>query len=77
VRVYTASGTLSLAETTLGSVEVGEGRADGVRAVINPHLEVGLLGLSFLERFRFTIDTTQDALVLDPLTSSPSVSESD
>jgi clan AA aspartic protease (TIGR02281 family) len=77
VRVYTASGAVSLVETTLGSVEVGEGRAEQVKAVINPHLEVGLLGLSFLERFRFTIDTAQHALVLDPLTSPRSVPESD
>ena len=66
VTITTASGPVNMTSVDLESVEVGGVRVADVPAVINPELEFGLLGLSFLRHFKYTIDLDQGVLILEP-----------
>jgi clan AA aspartic protease (TIGR02281 family) len=70
VRLGTASGAIQVPLALLDEVEVGGAVARHVAAVIHdlpnvPPNVVGLLGLSFLERFRVNLDLTSGVLVLE------------
>jgi len=70
VRLSTASGAIQVPLALLDEVEVGGAVARHVAAVIHdlpnvPPNVVGLLGLSFLERFRVNLDLTSGVLVLE------------
>ena len=70
VRLATASGTIQVPLTLLEEVEVGGAVARHVAAVIHdlpnmPPTIIGLLGLSFLERFRVNLDLTSGLLILE------------
>jgi clan AA aspartic protease (TIGR02281 family) len=70
VRLSTASGVIQATLTILEEVDVGGAVARHVPAVIHdlpsthPPI-VGLLGLSFLERFRVNLDLTSGMLILE------------
>ena len=70
VRLVTASGAIQVPLALLDEVEVGGAVARHVATVIHdlpnvPPNVVGLLGLSFLERFRVKLDLTSGVLVLE------------
>jgi clan AA aspartic protease (TIGR02281 family) len=70
VTLTTASGTLQAPLAVLEEVSVGGAVARHVPAVIHdlPHAPagiIGLLGLSFLERFRVSLDITSGVLLLE------------
>jgi clan AA aspartic protease (TIGR02281 family) len=70
VRLATASGVVQAPLTVLDEVDIGGATARHVAGVIHdlpgvPPGIVGLLGLSFLERFRVSLDITQGVLVLE------------
>jgi aspartyl protease family protein len=53
----------------LRSVQVGNARAEDVRVAFMQNRRLGdvlLLGMSFLERFRLTLDDARDEMILQP-----------
>lgn len=69
VRLTTASGTIQAPLALLDEVDVGGAVARHVPAVVHdlpniPPNVVGLLGLSFLERFRMNLDISSGVLLL-------------
>jgi clan AA aspartic protease (TIGR02281 family) len=70
VTLNTASGVVRAPMAVLDQVEVGGASALHVPVVIHdlpnaPSVIVGLLGLSFLERFRMNLDMTSGLLILE------------
>jgi aspartyl protease family protein len=69
ITLATPTGEIEAAVTTLRSVVVGNAHAGDVRAVIYPAVEeplAGILGLSFLSQFEFSVDTRRRLLTLRP-----------
>ena len=64
MRFATANGVVEQPIVMLESVELGDARADDVPASISPSLGVGLLGLSFFNRFTYQIDAAAGVLTL-------------
>lgn len=60
----TANGMVEQAIVTLESVELGSAQAADVPASISPSLQIGLLGLSFLNRFTYQVDAAAGMLTL-------------
>ena len=65
VTVTTANGSVPMAAVQLDSVALGSSRVVDLRAVVNPKLEFGLLGLSFLRHFKYTVDMERGLLILE------------
>ena len=70
----TVSGTILTPLITLRSIRVGEALLENVEAVIHtmPGNQEGLLGNSFLNKYRVSIDTLQGKMVLHSMQGSPS-----
>ena len=69
VKLQTANGIVAGRISLLHSVRVGDAEAGNVAATFLPDDQLGgkpLLGMSFLGRFRLTIDQTTDTLRLEP-----------
>ena len=64
MRFATANGVVEQPIVMLDSVELGDARADEVPASISPSLGIGLLGLSFFNRFTYQIDAAAGLLTL-------------
>jgi hypothetical protein len=64
MRFTTANGVVEQPIVTLDSVELGSAQADDVPASISPSLGIGLLGLSFLNRFTYQVDAAAGMLTL-------------
>jgi clan AA aspartic protease (TIGR02281 family) len=64
MRFATANGVVEQPIVMLDSVELGDARADDVPASISPSLGIGLLGLSFFNRFTYQIDAAAGVLTL-------------
>jgi clan AA aspartic protease (TIGR02281 family) len=64
MRFATANGVVEQPIVMLDSVELGDARADDVPASISPSLGIGLLGLSFFNRFTYQIDAAAGLLTL-------------
>ena len=60
----TANGVVEQAVVNLDSVELGTAMAEDVPASISPSLSVGLLGLSFFNRFTYQVDAANGVLTL-------------
>lgn len=60
----TANGVVEHAVVTLESVELGSAVAENVPASISPSLGIGLLGLSFFNRFTYQVDAANGVLTL-------------
>ncbi len=74
IPVATVSGQIMTPLVTLKSVQVGGAEVENVEALIYnmPSENAGLLGNSFLNRFKVTIDTNNEKLVLSGLQGPPS-----
>ena len=70
----TVSGTIFTPLVTLRSIRVGDALLENVEAVIHtmPGNQEGLLGNSFLNKYRVAIDTGQGRMVLHSMQGSPS-----
>ena len=64
MRFQTANGVVEQPIVTLESVELGSARAGQVAASISDGMEVGLLGLSFFNRFTYQIDAAAGVVTL-------------
>jgi aspartyl protease family protein len=64
MRFTTANGVVEQAIVTLDSVELGGAQAADVPASISPSMGIGLLGLSFLNRFTYQVDAAAGMLTL-------------
>jgi len=60
----TANGVVEQPVVTLDSVELGTARAEQVPAAISDRIEIGLLGLSFFNRFTYQIDAAAGLVTL-------------
>jgi clan AA aspartic protease (TIGR02281 family) len=60
----TANGMVEQPIVTLESVELGSAQAADVPASISPSMSIGLLGLSFLNRFTYQVDAAAGMLTL-------------
>ena len=60
----TANGVVEQPLVTLDSVELGTAQAADVPASISPSMPIGLLGLSFLNRFTYPVDAAAGMLTL-------------
>jgi aspartyl protease family protein len=69
IALITPAGRIEAPVTTLRSVEVARASAGDVSAVIYPAVEAplsGILGLSFLRQFEFSVDARHRVLRLRP-----------
>ena len=66
ISAATAAGSIRLPVMTLRSLSLGGARIRSLRAVVNPNLEVGLLGGAFFNRFADSVDTLAGVLILRP-----------
>jgi aspartyl protease family protein len=60
----TANGVVEQPVVTLDSVELGTARAEQVAAAVSDRVEIGLLGLSFFNRFTYQIDAAAGRVTL-------------
>lgn len=60
----TANGMIEVPLVTLDSVELGGARAEQVPAAVSDAMEIGLLGLSFFNRFQYSIDPASGIVTL-------------
>jgi clan AA aspartic protease (TIGR02281 family) len=69
IRVASVSSVFSVPLVTLGSVRVGDAEVENVEAVIYPMAASGdgLLGNSFLNKFRVVIDSNKAKMILYPM----------
>jgi clan AA aspartic protease (TIGR02281 family) len=65
-RYSTANGVIETQLITLESVELGGARAAQVPATVSDSMPIGLLGLSYFNRFNYKIDTAQGIVTLVP-----------
>ncbi|MFQ5416398.1 MAG: TIGR02281 family clan AA aspartic protease [Myxococcota bacterium] len=66
VTVQTANGPISVPVVKLDSVELGDARIEGLHATVNRSLDVGLLGGSFFNNYRYSIDAAAGVISLSP-----------
>jgi clan AA aspartic protease (TIGR02281 family) len=74
IRAASVSGIISVPLVTLGSVRVGDAEVENVEAVIYPMAASGdgLLGNSFLNKFKVVIDSNNGKMTLYPMRGIPS-----
>ena len=63
--VSTANGVTKVPIVMLRSVELGGARVEGLRATLNPNLEIGLLGGSFFNNFVYGVDAAASVITLE------------
>lgn len=64
MQFQTANGVVEQPIVTLDSVELGSARVEQVPATISDGIEIGLLGLSFFNRFTYQIDAAAGLVTL-------------
>ena len=74
IPVYTASSLILTPLVTLSSIRVGEAEVENVDALIYnmPSDSAGLLGNSFLNKFKVVIDSMNGKMTLYPMQGTPS-----
>ena len=66
-QVYqTANGLVESPVVVLQSVQLGGARADSVPASVSSSMDIGLLGLTFFNRFNYNIDAARGLVTLTP-----------
>jgi len=66
VTVSTANGIVQVPMVEVDSVQLGAARVENLRATVNPTMEVGLLGGSFFNNFRYSVDAAAGVITLTP-----------
>jgi len=69
ISVATANGRIDARVVALDAIELRDARLAGVDAVVMDAVEspfIGIIGLNFLTRFRFSVDATEGVLRLEP-----------
>jgi clan AA aspartic protease (TIGR02281 family) len=66
VTVNTANGLVEVPLVEIDSVQLGPARVENLRATVNPTMEVGLLGGSFFNNFRYSVDAAAGVITLAP-----------
>jgi len=64
LQVQTASGIVSEPLIQLESVQVGPARVEGLAALVNSSMEIGLLGGSFFNNFVYEVDAAASVITL-------------
>jgi aspartyl protease family protein len=66
VTVSTANGLVRIPMIDVDSVQLGAARVENLRATVNPTMDVGLLGGSFFNNFRYSVDAAAGVITLAP-----------
>ena len=66
VTVNTANGLVQVPLIEVDSVQLGSARVEKLHATVNPTMEVGLLGGSFFNNFRYSVDAAAGVITLAP-----------
>jgi aspartyl protease family protein len=66
VTVNTANGLVQVPLIEVDSVQLGHARVENLSATVNPTMEVGLLGGSFFNNFRYSVDAAAGVITLAP-----------
>jgi aspartyl protease family protein len=66
VDVSTANGIARYPLVKLDSVQLGDARVNGLEATVNPTMNIGLLGGSFFNNYRYSVDTAAGVITLVP-----------
>jgi clan AA aspartic protease (TIGR02281 family) len=64
--MHTANGVVARPVVTLDAVELGGARVEGLRATVNPTMEIGLLGGTFFNNFVYQVDAAAGVIRLEP-----------
>ena len=64
--VSTANGYVRVPVIELDSVQLGRARVEGLYATVNPTMNVGLLGGSFFNNFKYSVDIAAGVITLEP-----------
>jgi clan AA aspartic protease (TIGR02281 family) len=65
ITMRTANGLVAQPVVTLEAVELGGARVEGLRATVNPTMEVGLLGGTFFNNFVYQVDAAAGVIRLE------------
>ncbi len=66
VTVNTANGLVQVPLIDVDSVQLGPARVENLSATVNPTMKVGLLGGSFFNNFRYSVDAAAGVITLTP-----------
>jgi len=66
VTVGTANGLTRVPLVRVDSIQLGEARVEGLDATVNPTMNVGLLGGSFFNNYRYSVDAAASMITLIP-----------
>jgi len=66
VTVNTANGRARYPVVELDSVQLGPARVHSLEATVNPTMNIGLLGGSFFNNYRYSVDTAASVITLVP-----------
>jgi len=66
VTVNTANGRARYPVIELDSVQLGSARVHSLQATVNPTMDIGLLGGSFFNNYRYSVDTAASIITLVP-----------
>jgi clan AA aspartic protease (TIGR02281 family) len=66
VTVSTANGMVRYPLVKVDSIQLGAARVNGLEATVNPTMNIGLLGGSFFNNYRYSVDTAASVITLVP-----------
>jgi clan AA aspartic protease (TIGR02281 family) len=64
--VATANGYVRVPVVAIDSIQLGRARVEGLLATVNPTMSVGLLGGSFFNNFKYSVDIAAGVITLAP-----------
>ena len=66
VTVGTANGYVRVPVVEIDSIQLGNARVEGLHATVNPTMNVGLLGGSFFNNYKYSVDIAASVITLVP-----------
>jgi clan AA aspartic protease (TIGR02281 family) len=64
--VSTANGYVRVPVVKIDSIQLGDARVEGLEATVNPTMSVGLLGGSFFNNYKYSVDIAAGVITLVP-----------
>jgi clan AA aspartic protease (TIGR02281 family) len=64
--VSTANGYVRVPIVEIDSIQLGNARVEGLQAAVNPTMDVGLLGGTFFNNYRYSVDIAASVITLEP-----------